>query len=105
MEVEEGEYDGEEDDGLEAEEEEEEEEEEVSYYIHLPYQCVCIYILMSSCVGGSKAPHALYQGEIRAARAISTSNECYINFRKNRLENWFRSNFCASIRSNAVMTT
>ena len=31
MEVEEGDYDGEEDDGLEAEEEEEEEEEEVSF--------------------------------------------------------------------------
>ena len=43
MEVEEGDYDGEEDDGLEAEEEEEEEEEEVSLsplYISSLHYCI-----------------------------------------------------------------
>ena len=33
-----------------------------------------VYIFMSSCVGGSKAPPRIYRGNIRAARAISTSS-------------------------------
>ena len=37
-----------------------------------------VMFFMSSCVGGSKAPpRTIY---LRAARAISTSCECYINF-------------------------
>ena len=67
MEGEDNEEEGEE----ELEEEEEEEREQIN--IHSAAVYIIIYIFMSSCVGGSKAPP-------RTISQQDTRCECYINF-------------------------